>query len=304
MTEEHSNLSRLNRRLRDCFLQDDLLRKVSDFPYFWSGQQFRGGLCLKIGRCLGVDPRIATEVALFTELLHNASLIHDDIIDLDEQRRGHATIWKKIGKAKAILIGDLLIAKAFEIALTSEVSHDVHASWGSIISQTVLHAVKGAYYELDFDICDESDILNNYYEMATLKTGSLFSLPVKCLASIAMLSKRDSTQLSEHFSRLAVAYQIRDDQSDFYSLKRGRKNSSDIANNRPNIYHLMSSAEGNKYKFEKIIHTYHNSLVTSAVEGLYDINKSLKGFVEKDMLSFVQLHKRVSTNSPQLTTVF
>jgi len=303
MTVEHSTLSRLNWRLRDCFFQDELLRELAEDSYFWSGQQFRGNLCLEVGKSLGVRAEIATEVATFTELLHNASLIHDDIIDLDEQRRGHPTIWKKIGKEKAILIGDLLIAKAFEIALSAKVSDALRVSWGSIISRSVLHATNGAYFELDFDLSDQSRLLDKYHEVATLKTGSLITLPIRCLATAAELNNTVSTQLSEHFNSLAVAYQIRDDQADFYGFKKGRKKSSDMVNDRPNIYHLMSSTAGNRNDFEKIIYSYHTGLVTNAVEGIYNINRGLMGFVEKDMLSFVQLRRRFSKVPPQLTAV-
>ena len=299
MVKEQNPLSRINRRLRGCFYQDDTLREFLDDPYFWSGQGFRGGLCIEVGRCLGVESDVVTEIALFTELLHNASLIHDDILDRDEQRRGHATIWKKHGESKALLIGDLLIAKAFDVAFAARVDAVCRARWGSILSKTVLHAVKGACKELDFDLFREDSIVDRYHKMAKLKTGALFALPISCLASVAGLNSRDSASLTECFSDLAVAYQIRDDQSDFYGFKKGRKSSSDIANGRPNIYHLLSTRTFHAGDYEQDIAAYHSNLVGCAIDWLSCFSEDLCQLVTDQVLSFVKLNE-VDAPAPSL----
>lgn len=303
MVNEQQSLSRLNKRLRVCFSEDDNLRDLLDEPYFWSGQGFRGMLCLEVGASLDIDPKIATEVALFTELLHNASLIHDDIIDRDEQRRGHPTIWKKYGSPKAILIGDLLIAKAFEIALSSQIDSKIKVKWSSFLSQTVLHAVKGAISELDFDLFSESNVFNRYYDMATLKTGSLFALPVGCLASVASMNPKDTLTLTDSFSDLAVAYQIRDDQADFYGNKHGRNITSDISNGRPNLYHLLSTNTSQFPDFEQDIASYHSRLVSNATDSLTTFDKSLREFVDQRVLPFIQLDSSLALKPSLRATV-
>ena len=92
-------LSRLNRQLRACFLTDSTLACFSDDAYFWSGQNIRGRICLELGTAYGLPEDTLIEIAASTQLLHDASLIHDDIIDEDAERRGCAAIWKKYGKA-------------------------------------------------------------------------------------------------------------------------------------------------------------------------------------------------------------
>lgn len=296
MFSEQQPLSRLHMRLRGCFYHDEILRDFLDEHYFWSGHGFRGKLCIEVGSCLEVDPDIATEVALFTELLHNASLIHDDIIDRDEQRRGHMTIWRKHGISKALLLGDLLIGKAFEVALNSRVEPRIKVKWSSLLSKTVLHAVKGAIDELVFDHHTESDLLERYYRMATLKTGALFALPISCLASVAGMDANQTATLTDSFSDLAVAYQIKDDQADFHGKKLGRNITSDITNGRPNIYHLMSPLSSFSEDFESYIASYHSNLVFQATEKLTSFAPELIELVNSQVLPFVHLDESLSGN--------
>ena len=122
-------LGRLNRRLKDCFFNDETLRSFVDEGYFWSGQGFRGQLSMRAGTCFNLPEEHLLEIALFTELLHNASLVHDDIVDSDHERRGQETVWHKYGLSKALLVGDLLIAKAFEIASSSAIDSTIKSKW-------------------------------------------------------------------------------------------------------------------------------------------------------------------------------
>ena len=110
-----SALSRLEWRLKASFCSDPVLADFAEDAYFWSGQNIRGKICLNLGDAYGISEDILLDIAVTTQLLHDASLIHDDLIDEDTERRGYLTIWKKYGKAKAVLIGDLLISKAYQL---------------------------------------------------------------------------------------------------------------------------------------------------------------------------------------------
>ena len=103
--------------------------------------------------------------------------------------------------------------------------------WTSEISAAVSSAVSGALAELEFDAHKQNQTLENYYRMASRKTGALFALPARCIALTAN-QLGDVDHLNKIFLNLAVAYQIKDDQNDFLDNKSGREHSSDLRNGR------------------------------------------------------------------------
>ena len=283
------NLSRLHRRLRHYFSKDEILRDFLDDSYFWSGQGVRGTICLEAGSGFEIKEDTLLEIAVFTELLHNASLIHDDIIDEDVERRGGATFWKKHGRSKALLVGDLLIAKAFEIASQVDINPSIKNGWVSILAETVSSAVRGAANELDFFVEDNSELLSRYSRMAADKTGVLFALPIRCIALASALNKQETAALSSIFSNLAVAYQVRDDQADFLGDKLGRSHSSDILNGRPNIYHMMSSTEMPPESLFTSIESFQQGLIDSSLENSLSFPVQIQNLVKNLLLPFVRL---------------
>ncbi len=289
MDRNDSVLSRLDWRLRSLFSSDPILSDFLDEDYFWSGQGIRGKICLEVGQGFEIEDNLLLDIAVFTELLHNASLIHDDLIDGDTQRRGHPALWSKYGKPKALLVGDLLIAKAFEIASLSSLDSSRKVQWVSALSKTVATAVRGAVQELDFTVENQSLVLEQYHTIAADKTGVLFSLPVRCIGIASNLEDTADHSLSKIFSNLAVAYQIKDDQADFLGFKVGREKSSDILNGRPNIYHLLASSEQPLEEIFTLISDYQNDLIIGSLQAAKALPKSVHTTLEKLLLPFVRL---------------
>ena len=281
-------LSRLEWRLRASFCNDPILAELSDDDYFWSGHNIRGKICLDLGYAYNIPEDILLDIAASTQLLHDASLIHDDLIDEDSTRRGVQTIWKKYGKAKALLIGDLLIAKAYETVGLSKADPTLKLSWMNEISCAVNSAVTGAFTELDFNNTDEASILENYYNMASLKTGALFALPVRCIALFTKKSIHTSC-LNKILLNIAVAYQIKDDQCDFLGSKAGRQMSSDHKNGRPNIYNLYSQSKMSSAEIFNHIQDYHDNLVCQSFKLSESMPKQVRLLLDDLLIPFVAL---------------
>ena len=284
-------LGRLNRRLKDCFFSDETLRSFVDEGYFWSGQGFRGQLSMRAGTCFNLPEEHLLEIALFTELLHNASLVHDDIVDSDHERRGQQTVWHKYGLSKALLVGDLLIAKAFEIASSSAIDSTIKSKWTLSLSNAVSVAVRGALCELDFKVAETDDLFSRYLGMAYDKTGVMFTLPISCVGQAARLEDSEIKNLTEIFAKLAVAYQIRDDEADYLGNKTGRATMSDILNDRPNLYYLLSKSEAHVPDLFKHASNFHEKLINEAEVGLEAFPDSLTLMTRELVLPFVQLTK-------------
>ena len=290
-----SALSRLEWRLKACFCSNTILADFSDDTYFWSGQNIRGRICLGLGAAYGVSEDVVLDVAALTQLLHDASLIHDDLIDEDSQRRGCPAIWKKYGKAKALLIGDLLIAKAYEVASDSKVADKIKVAWTSEISSAVSSAVSGAVEELEFDTNDTAVILEDYFRMASRKTGALFALPARCIVHTTNQAGHKD-YLSEIFLNLAVAYQIKDDQSDFLGTKSGRAHSSDLKNARPNLYHILENTGMSTNESFSYISNYQESLVSESIRLAESIPDQVCGTLSEFLFPFIELQPSPSSS--------
>jgi len=95
------------------------LRQVIEYHYSASGSEARGSLCISASLAPALNFEVAINLSAAVETLHNASLIQDDLQDLDEFRRGQLSVWKKFGSDIAINTTDLLIANAFALAASA-----------------------------------------------------------------------------------------------------------------------------------------------------------------------------------------
>ena len=180
------------------------------------GARVRARLAWDAATELAMTPVVATACAAAVELLHNASLVPDDLQERDETRRGRPAVWRKFGPAAAICVGDLMISAAY----ASLAAHPDPARAMSLMHDAVAHTARGQ--ALDLRACP-TDIAG-YRAIAAAKTGPLLALPVR-LALCAAGARGD--EIAETVgARLAVAYQALDDIAD---------RDADIAAGRVNI---------------------------------------------------------------------
>jgi geranylgeranyl diphosphate synthase type I len=177
------------------------------YPISTGGKRWRPGLALLVAQLCGLDEDDGLDIAAGTELLHNFTLVHDDVMDGDEQRRGEPAVWVKYGKESAINLGDMMFAEAI-ICLTS-------VTWEAAL-ETVVQITQGQQMDLDFE--DRRDIsVDEYLTMVERKTGALLDLCVRAPQVVAGIDIG-----LEGYSSLGPAFQIRDDLLDFEPGK-GRK---------------------------------------------------------------------------------
>ncbi len=172
------------------------------------GKFVRATLALLSAHAAGADDEVALPGALAIELIHNFSLIHDDIIDGDLERRHHPTVWSKFGVGPAIIAGDALSTLAFQLLLDVP-SAERFAAAGRLADATQAMIVGQAQ-----DIASEDKMsltLDECLAMEAGKTGALLS----CAASIgAVLAGADSAvvdALADYGRHLGFAFQAVDD---------------------------------------------------------------------------------------------
>lgn len=184
------------------------------------GARVRAMGALDVSVALGLDARSAVTLASTVELLHNASLIHDDLQDNDPDRRGHEAVWLKFSKSAAICAGDLLIAKAFgELANIS--TPIVLPKLLRHVQEAVSLTIEGQCKDLD---SQSIKTLAGYEKVASEKSGPLLRLPLE-LPLIASGNEKCLNDTNVAISYFAIAYQIADDLCDRESDRaRGQLN--------------------------------------------------------------------------------
>jgi geranylgeranyl diphosphate synthase, type II len=185
------------------------------------GKRIRPVLCLATGEALGREPEELLPAGAAVELVHNFSLVHDDLpaLDDDELRRGRPSTWAQFDEATAVLAGDALLAEAFRLALSYRkpfVARElVQATLGMIGGQ---HADTK---ELGYDLA----------EIHRLKTGRLFYASIATALWVAELPEQDQKPWREFAEELGLLFQVVDDilDGDGYVLTHGEEGARKLA---------------------------------------------------------------------------
>jgi len=183
------------------------------------GQRLRTRLALHASLALGLSANDAVAIASAVELLHNASLIHDDLQDRDRIRRGHPSVWAAYGDDIAICAGDLLLSGAY-VSLAAFSRPERLAALIALTHQRTAMAIAGQCADIGTRRCDPIEI-SDYERIAGAKSGSLIGLPLE-LALVASDNAAFCAQARCAAESFAIGYQIVDDIQDRDSDARTR----------------------------------------------------------------------------------
>ncbi len=173
------------------------------------GKRLRPALVMLVAKALGADERKALPAAASVELLHNFTLVHDDIMDRDEMRRGVPTVHVLYGEPMAILAGDLLYAKAYEALLKGPQPPDVMKRMTEILTWAAVTVAEGQALDMMFE--ERWDVTEDeYLKMIEKKTGALFGASA-ALGALAAERPEFEEVMKEFGLILGKAFQIKDD---------------------------------------------------------------------------------------------
>ena len=176
------------------------------------GQRIRARLALDSSYCLGLTQSDGITLATTAELLHNASLIHDDLQDRDKIRRELDTVWVAYGDEVAICAGDLLLSAAYG-ALADVSCADKLPQLIKLVHSRVAYAIGGQCADLS-QASTQLLGVDGYLKIATAKSGALLGLPIE-LALLAADCQEGLGATRAAVDSFAVGYQIYDDLCDF-----------------------------------------------------------------------------------------
>lgn len=192
------------------------------------GKRLRARLAARAAVSLGVAPEVTIPWAAACELLHNASLIHDDLQDGDDMRRGATALWARHGQAQAINAGDLLLMMP-TLALTHlQAEPGVRWLLAECVARNAAETARGQSDEIALRR-NQDTRRDAYLRAATGKTAGLFGMPVEGAALLAGLPVSEALRLAKPFRQLGLLYQVQDDVVDLFGDKGRGHRGADIA---------------------------------------------------------------------------
>lgn len=195
------------------------------------GKRVRPLLTLVGCDLFNANPDNAVHAALAVELFHNFSLIHDDILDKAPLRRGNMTVHEKWNHNIALLSGDGMMVKAFDVLARSNKQHIPELL--SLFSKTALEVCEGQQLDMNFET-QEIVSVENYIHMITYKTAVLLGCSLQMGAVCANACAEDQKHVYEFGKHVGIAFQLLDDVLDVYAddEKFGKQVGGDIISNK------------------------------------------------------------------------
>ena len=241
-----------------------------------SGKRIRPTLCLLACDLFGGDIEKALYPAIATEVFHNFTLIHDDIMDKAPIRRGKETVYKKWNSNIAILSGDVMLTMAFRYALNTD--KDCAADMLDSLCRVSTEICEGQQFDLNFETQPEVSI-DEYLEMIRLKTAVLLGTALKMGAIAAHASQENKKAIYDFGIALGMAFQLQDDLLDCYGDAKvfGKAIGGDIVENKKTFMCLKALEKAESTDRERLASILagkttfaDNALKIKEVLALYD----------------------------------
>ncbi len=175
------------------------------------GKRLRPYMVVKSCQVLGGKTNEAMTAAGAVEMVHNFTLVHDDIMDNDEMRHGVPTTHKRFGIPIAILAGDVLFSKAFQVVSKANLPSKSTSELVSRLSKACVAVCEGQLLDIKMAESKQIPTQNEYIKMISKKTAALFDVSCSMGAICAKSKSKDISNLSSFGKNLGIAFQITDD---------------------------------------------------------------------------------------------
>ena len=203
------------------------------------GKRLRPYMVIRSCQILGGKSSNAMIAASAVEMVHNFTLVHDDIMDKAPLRRGNATVHEKWNNNVAILSGDTMIVKSYQ--LMTNVDSSIVKEVLNLFGQTAIKVCEGQQWDMDFET--QSDVpLSDYMRMIEYKTAVLLAASLKIGGITAGANTEQQNHLYEFGRNLGIAFQLKDDLLDAFGSPDvfGKKVGGDILANKKTFLYLKA----------------------------------------------------------------
>jgi len=203
---------------KELWTQRPELEAISSYYFDGQGKAFRPMIVVLIGRALNHHMGQKADllksqkvVAMAAEMIHTASLVHDDVIDTADTRRGKASVNHLWGQKKAILAGDYILSRASQMLAKLRNDEVIY-----VLSQVLLDLVQGEFMQMGSKE-SENERFSHYIHKSFKKTASLIAHTSKAVASLSGAGAKYQEAAYQYGRNLGIAFQLVDDLLDFVS---------------------------------------------------------------------------------------
>lgn len=219
-------------------------------PIRAGGKRLRPLLALFASRVMGGKVEDAMPAAVAVELIHNFSLVHDEVQDHDAARHGRPTLWALLGEAQSINAGDFIYTKAFQSLTRAGGDGMRRLAALQVLERAVELMVQGQWGDLSFEGRDEVSP-EDYIAMVAGKTGALIAAPLEMGALMGGAEPSRAARLGLWGAQVGLAFQVQDDYLGIWGEPSvtGKSNTNDIAR-RKKTYPVILGLQDREARFE------------------------------------------------------
>jgi octaprenyl-diphosphate synthase len=217
-----------------------LVNQVGEYIVNSGGKRLRPALVVLSAEAFGYRGKYHHDLAAVVEFIHTATLLHDDVVDESELRRGRATASALFGNAASVLVGDFLYSRAFQMMVEvgeMRVMQTLADATNTIAEGEVLQLLN----------CHDADVdTENYMRVIHCKTAKLFEAAMRLGAILSKASATDEQAVAEYGMHLGTAFQLVDDVLDYSAdeLQTGKHLGDDLAEGKPTLPLIYAMQHG------------------------------------------------------------
>jgi octaprenyl-diphosphate synthase len=248
-----------------------LINQMGHYIVSNGGKRLRPMLLLLAAKALGKVDQNHLMLAAVIEFIHTATLLHDDVVDESDLRRGKQSANAVWGNAASVLVGDYLYSSAFEMMVRTNIMRVME-----ILSKTTTAIAEGEVLQL-LNCNNPETSEEKYLEVISRKTAILFSAATRLAAVVSNAGNEVEEKLSQFGQHLGVAFQLIDDALDYKATKEelGKNLGDDLAEGKPTLPLIYAIKNSNPSEANVIIDAIKNGN-REAFNEVYAIVKSSK----------------------------
>jgi octaprenyl-diphosphate synthase len=236
-----ADLAEVDRVIRSRLTSEvALVSTVADYIIAAGGKRMRPVLLLLVARALGYDGRLHHQLAAVIEFIHTATLLHDDVVDESDLRRGRQTANAAFGNAASVLVGDFLYSRSFQMMVEVD---DMRVM--QVLANATNVIAEGEVLQLMN--CNDPDVdEERYLQVIRYKTAKLFEAAAQVGAILCKAPAAVEEAAAEYGRRLGTAFQLIDDVLDYSGVTDdiGKNVGDDLREGKPTLPLLRAMAQG------------------------------------------------------------
>lgn len=208
-----------------------LIRTIGEYIISAGGKRIRPAMLLMMAKALGYEGSLHHLMAAVIEFIHTSTLLHDDVVDESDMRRGAATANAVFGNAASVLVGDYLYSRSFEMMVEADSMRIMQ-----IMSEATTVIAEGEVLQL-LNVHDSNVDFNRYMNVIKSKTAKLFEAATRVAAVLAGADKETEQQAALYGTHVGTAFQVIDDVLDYSGSAEdlGKNVGDDLREGKPTL---------------------------------------------------------------------